>query len=507
MTEAVEFILYKIGLLTRICIRLAGGDVDTAQRCPPRDHEVFRILALIMLATAAYQTAVFTLIGHRIFAADGPFNPAILLVAILISTFIMLIDSFSFMRAGWLSAGEADLARAGLDLRRGWSDQVKKGVSLAVRLILAIALAELLAIFLALIIFAADINVRLTDRFLKENVSGLGTVTMLVDGAIKRAEADVGTQAKRVAALASDMGNLRESAGGTSSNPQVKAAQADIDRSVAVEARAEDDLRAAEAIAADELAGAKGAGRSGQPGRGPRRRAAEERIASARIRVAAATRDIEAGRQRLEVLRKEVTASSDAGQARAAKELPRLEAQLAAEDARLTTARSQLKELVDGRGNAIRHGIESTPDHVPFDGGLIAQIKTLEQIADGDRKIQALIFLIGLVGFGFELAGVLAKLTTHTPTTYAALTVRDNYLGSVRIVDEMAEELDRRAAARAARQTAIPDAPEPDLAPKPSNDNTDALSELLADTGLVAEPPPAAPTKRPRGRPRKATLN
>lgn len=110
-------ILTSIGLLTRLFIRFAGGDVDTARHCPPRDLEVFRILALIMLATAAYQTAVLSLIGHRVFSEDGSFRPLIVLVAALIALFIMLIDSYAFMRAGWLSAGEADLAQAGLQSR------------------------------------------------------------------------------------------------------------------------------------------------------------------------------------------------------------------------------------------------------------------------------------------------------------------------------------------------------------------------------------------------------
>ena len=511
MNDNLEPPRAQIGPFTRFCIRLAGGDVETARRCPPSDLEVFRILALIMLAMAAYQTAILSLIGHRVFSPDGQVSPVIVLVAGLIAAFVMGIDSFSFMRAGWVGAGEKDLARAGLDLRSGWPQQFKVAIAVTVRLVLAIGLAELLAIFLALIIFSADISARLNDRFTRANAAILGTVTKLVDEEIKRGEAAAAAQSIRVAGLTTGVRGLRDSLGDSSTNPRVIAAQGEVDRASAAMTKADEDLRAAEGFAAAELSGVKGPGYSGQPGRGPQRRAAEERIASAKSRLSSTERDLEAARTRLETARSEVSTSNEAVRTRAAGDLPHLETELATEDAKLAAARTHLADLVANRGRAIRRGIESTPEHVPYESGLIAQIRTLDQIADGDRKIQALILLMALVGFGFEMAAVLAKLTTHVPTVFAALTVRDHYMATVQIVDDMAAELDRRAAARQGKSE------EPDGlgieiplsvdVPPPSNDNPFAAASIeippIADELRTSE----EPQKRKRGRPRKQSLH
>jgi hypothetical protein len=80
--------------------------------------------------------------------------------------------------------------------------------------------------------------------------------------------------------------------------------------------------------------------------------------------------------------------------------------------------------------------------------------------------------LIDLTSFGFELAAVLAKVTSYVPTTYAALLARDAYMQVVHIVDEMMVQLNH------------------------GSGETDLFGNSVD---------PLSPPKRPRGRPRKTT--
>lgn len=112
-----------------------------------------------------------------------------------------------------------------------------------------------------------------------------------------------------------------------------------------------------------------------------------------------------------------------------------------AENAELSRLKDELAKLTRGGEQAIGRAIENAPDHVAADNGFLAGISELERIAERDTKIALIILLIDIISFGFELAAVLAKVTSYVPTTYAALLARDAYLRSARIVDEMMTQL------------------------------------------------------------------
>jgi hypothetical protein len=117
-----------------------------------------------------------------------------------------------------------------------------------------------------------------------------------------------------------------------------------------------------------------------------------------------------------------------------------------------------------GGEQAIGRAIENAPDHVAADNGFLAGISELERIAERDTKIALIILLIDIISFGFELAAVLAKVTSYVPTTYAALLARDAYLRSARIVDEMMTQL---------KQSEILPRAAPFPAPDPLGDDSD----------------------------------
>jgi hypothetical protein len=293
--------------------------------------------------------------------------------------------------------------------------------------------------------------------------------------------------------LAQQVATLRQKQIDPSANdPLVQQAQQELNQLMTQKAAADAEVNAAENFASDELAGIRGNPRnSGQAGNGPRRRAAMERLTNAKNHVQQIEKALDAARTRLDNLRRR---SKNTVQPRTEDQLPGFQEALASESSKLADAKSELARLTSGRADAIRRHIDNAPDHVIPDDGFLAQIRALEQIAEADTKIMMVIFLIDFTSFGFELASVLAKVTSFVPTTYAALLARDAYLSSVRIADTIHSELS---------DLDSDGPPEPEIfppeTPGPPPGGPIFPSDPFGSVGLAQ--------KRPRGRPRKTTLN
>jgi hypothetical protein len=188
------------------------------------------------------------------------------------------------------------------------------------------------------------------------------------------------------------------------------------------------------------------------------------------------------------------TPANDTTRQRAHDQLIELEQTLAAEKAQLAVLKDDLAKLTASREAAIRRSVEEAPGHVAPEKGFLQQLIVLGQIADESSRIAAVILLIDLVSFGFELAAVLAKVTSYVPTTYAVLVARDAYMRAVRVVDGMVAELKTR-------ETDPPFSPDIILPGHPLDigETIDVTPAPAPDVGN-SEPQPA---KRKRGRPRK----
>jgi Domain of unknown function (DUF4407) len=479
------------GPFTKLIFKITGVDEETLRLCPPHDWDNVRAIGEIMICTWLYQCALFFIIGDRLFASPGQIRPDVALAAMFIATFIMAIDSYMIMRSGWHLSGIEELKRGGLDVAGGTLARVKAAVFLAIRVALSIGLAQLTAIFVALLIFGADIDARLSERYREANAPLIATATEFVDGAIGRATAAVTAQSEHVASLTAQATTVRQN---EIESPQVQEAQREVARLIEENAKAEQDVKTAETFATNEMAGIKGANsNSGQAGRGPRYRAAMDQLTGAQTRVQKAARELNGARERLDNVRAN-TPANDTTRQRAHDQLIELEQTLAAEKAQLAVLKDDLAKLTASREAAIRRSVEEAPGHVAPEKGFLQQLIVLGQIADESSRIAAVILLIDLVSFGFELAAVLAKVTSYVPTTYAVLVARDAYMRAVRVVDGMVAELKTR-------ETDPPFSPDIILPGHPLDigETIDVTPAPAPDVGN-SEPQPA---KRKRGRPRK----
>jgi len=476
--------------------KIVGVDEELLAQCPQRDRENVLAIAEIMICTWVYQSLVFALIAHQLFGSPGYFRPDFVIVAAALAAFILLIDAYMVMRSSWHLAGEQQLLRfGGLDITGGPMERVKAGFLVMVRIALALGTAQLTAILFSLFLFRADVEAPIQKAWLEANSGLIGQAAALVDGAIRRATEAVTTQTARVNGLAAQVAAVRQNQIDPSANDQ-RQGQDEISQLLAQKAKADDEMRTRQIFATNESAGIKGTeGNTGRAGNGPRYRAAAQQLADAKAHAQDLARELDAARQRLDARAKQLPSANEAIRQRSQDHLPDFERALAAENAKLASLKDELATLIANRENAIRHAIENAPGHVNMNGGFLARLRVLERIAENDSKIAAIILLIDLISFGLEAAGVLAKVTSQVPSTYAALLAGDGHVRTARIADKVSAELNAIGG--------------------PDNDPTDPPPRNGDGAGATSQPdvfgdvtePGSTPPKRGRGRPRKNALN
>jgi hypothetical protein len=490
----------KAGWFKRFCIRIVGADEERLLHfCPQRDQEIVLALALLMLTVWLYQTSLFAIVAHRLFAAPGQIRPELIVASAFIGAIVLQFDGFAMMRTGWILDGIKLLRKGGIDISGGIGERVKFGVFLCIRILLSIGIAQLTAIFLSLLIFGSDITARLQQANLNANAAVTSSSTALVDGEIQRARDAVNAESTQEVALATQVTALRQvQVDPSAGDAQVQLAQQVVAQLLAQKTAADQAVQQSETIASAELGGIKSPETSGIPGDGPRRQAALEAAENAKDQDQQIGAALAAAQTRLDALHSQSLSRSQTTEQQSHAELPAFQNMLAVEDTKLAAMKNALAALEDHRDDAIRTAVEAAPGYVPYNNGLLAQITALDQIAHGNRKIEAVIILVDMTSFGFELAAVLAKVTSYVPTTYAALLARDSYMQVVRLVDEMMTELNASSGKPSRESEIIPPIVPPYAtrrnAARPSPE-TDPFSNPLG--------PLSATPKRRRGRPRK----
>jgi hypothetical protein len=486
------------GPWAKLLLKIGGVDKDVLYQCPQRDWNAIKAACEIFVCTFAYQAALWIGVGHMLFAAPGQIRPDIIIVGLFLATFVLLIDSWMFMHSAWEQAGLQELRRGGIDCGGGTLARIKGAVFLAVRIVLAVGNAQLTAIFFGLLVFAGDINSRLQDDYLKANSHLLAQATTIVNDTIGRATDALNKQVAVVEKLSNQVGILQQGLVDPAVlDPEYQQAQRELQQLLDEKTKADQKLENSQAFAANEYGGIKGdVGNSGRPGRGLRYRAAMEQVENDRAHVNEVSRNVDAARARIDSVRQRAPEANQAALQHSQEQLPVFENELKEENAKRTALKKELDDLVAKRESGIRTAIESAPDHVPFNGGFLARIMVLEHISAEDSKIFLIIALLDVCSFGFELAGVLSKVTAYVPTKYSMIIARDSYMQAVRMADEMMIEL---------KTFGIQNHEAPGVQPSddPFEPGNSAPASAAAGNANGASP---QPVKRGRGRPRKNPL-
>lgn len=491
------------GWLPKFLNGIAGADEDTLKQCPQRDHTNIRSIAMLMLGSLLYQTALFSYFGKIALAPSPEIFPFTILGAFGIAAFILLIDRYVVIISGYHQEGMRTLARGGMDIRGGVLTRSKGFGVLAIRVgVLSVGLAQLTAVFLGLLVFGPDIRAVVESTYLTGNAHLISQATVLIDNAIHRETDAVNGESGRVAALTAQVQKLQQNVVDQgAADPEVAEPQREISELIKRKAAADEAVVAAQNFESSEAGGIKAnSANSGQVGKGPRWAAAVKEVADAKAYAQQITQQLHDARGRLDALRQQASAKDRTVVLQSRDQLPPLETSLTVENAKLAELKSELAKMITGRDQSIREIVNNAPDHVGYNDGLLAQIAVLEQIAQRDQKIKFVIILIEVVSFGLELAAVMAKVFGNAPTTYAALLARDVFMDSVRLVDEMTDELKKR-------EGGASDDPSPSPGDLPNGGTPSsggaAAPSLSESKDEPAPPQPPQPLKRKRGRPRK----
>jgi hypothetical protein len=438
--------------LTKLLIYIGGGDPETLARCPKAERDHILLLALIPLCVFLYQAGIYGLTAHYLFAAPQTFRPDLILVGIFLAVFFLVQDAYVFNRAGSYAAGAFELG-----LRATRASIAKTASFTVARLVEAVGVSQLCAIFFALILFSHDIGIPIKKEWLHEDAALIAAASQPIDAEIRRQTDVVNKQAELVTQLTGQVSTLQQrQVDPYAGNMEMQQAEVELKALLDQRVAAGDAVAAAGLFASNELAGIKGSPQnSGKPGKGPRRAAALEQLKNAQDRANSLESDIGAARGRIDALRKQLDANSTT--AKPEGELPAYKQSLAEARDKLNALEAQLRELVNGRDAAIQAAVETAPDYVPYDDGLLHRIVVLEQIVNSDRNVFLMVLLIDLTALGLELAGVLAKLTVYIPSSYNALLVHDTTLR----IDEIADNLKKRYDDRDADPTTPPESPAP----------------------------------------------
>lgn len=485
----------KFTTFQKLLLKIAAVDEETLHQCPQRDIDNALAVGEIQAFVFLYVTGLFSLTSHRIFALPGgTFRPELVLASAFLGLFLTLLDSYLFIRSGWFYNGIEQLKIGGLDISGGIWMRVKHGLALAVRAVLSVGLSLLTAILLSLVLIT-DISFQIENHWRASNALLIATASARIDAEIARATEAVRAETAHVATLAAQVEALRQAEIDPGSTLSL---QQEITQLLAQKAKAEENLNSAQKFASDELAGIKASpGNSGRAGAGPRRRAALEQVANAQAHLQEITRSLDAARNRLESAREKPDVGGAARRQQAHDQLPGFERTLAEEKARLVPLKDALARLTQGRGDAIRAAIVKAPNYVPFDNGLLAQLKLLKKASDEDPTLKWFIFLIELTSFSLEFAAVLAKVTSFAPTVYSIILARDAYMAAVRTVDVMLAELNPEPPTE-------PPGPAIVMPRTAANDNRTRHGLAAGQHPFSSfDDPPPTPPKRPRGRPRK----
>ena len=417
------FSLRRFGAFTRFQCRIAGVDAELMEECPDRDLSNVKTLFWLLAAVWLWQFALFTAVAHMMLSRPDHLRPELFAAGAVLASIILLIDSYVIVRTSWSLQGMKELARGGLELGSTFAARFKNGLFVSLRVLVTIGMAQLLALFLAILMFGKDIQADLDRRFREFNGDLIGKITAQVDGVIGALADDQKATAGLLAAAVTEESMLRRtSVDPTSDDPEVKLGVERASQLNASKVELERELSEAQKFAADELAGVKNSkGNSGRPGEGPVRRAARERVANAQAKVASAAREFAATEERISKARDKAAAGSDARRDAALGKLSSSTSSREKLEKRLGEIETALATHRDSREQMIRDRVEADPSFVGLGNGFLANYQALQRIAKEDESVVPVILLLDFVLFSIDLAAVLAKLATFIPSTYATL--------------------------------------------------------------------------------------
>jgi hypothetical protein len=527
---------------TRFQMRLVGVDAKEMEGCPQRDIDMVTTLFWVMAGVWLWQSIVFSLTLHMVLASPSEWRPALIAVALLLATIILLYDSYGIMMPSWTAHGLEELKRGGIELEVPLLQRIANASWLTLRLMAAVVTSIMITLFCSLQVFERDIaeeSARAARDANKELVAG-------VEARFNRQLADLDEDRARLAqnrdALIAEDAQLRRrlEADREENDPLVRPLADGLTRLEAEKTEAETTLRQAEARAADELGGTRTAETTGIPGNGPRAQAARQRVEAARRAVEAKAQELNEARAQLTTTRAQRRGeyAQQAGDAQT--RLTELQSAKEEAERKLKANTEERARLIGDHGKTIHAELDLDPMRATAVNGFLGKVKALWRLS-GDPVIGFVTVLFDIFFFSIEMAAIVSKLATFVPSTYATRLARTEHFRAALEAQMLARDLrDLSDAYEAPAETldldvplaegeapVAPEAPQPEArnpappptppsAPLPNGRDTGKTLDIFTNGGKgsspkMPEPHPPGNGKMPpsgndaprkRGRPR-----
>jgi hypothetical protein len=394
---------------------------DILADCPDGDVRVVRSLAILMWLSFGWECILFANAAHIMLTSDGAWHIHLVAVAVLMALIVLLADSLIFISSAWTTHGIAELERTHkFKLPRSPSDHVKGATLLGGRFVMALLIANFMAVTTGLVAFEKDINRILWDRYLLANASLFSAAAGREDGELQKNKAAQQELSGLIAQLEAEEKGLRSlSLEPKVDDSEIKLALRAVAAAQAAKAAADADLKSAEVHSARERGGqCKLGGVSCRPGAGPRWRAAQERIAASEREVAATSRNLDSAQQTLDRLSAAQKVEGRRREGLADTRLAEVMQHKAKLERQAAALRTEYSKRFAARETTIRSAVERDPQRVPRPDGLLARLQALHELSK-DESIRLALYGFDAILILLELAAVMGKSFALIPMTYA----------------------------------------------------------------------------------------
>jgi hypothetical protein len=411
----------RIGWFDRLLMSPTLVHYDILAKCPEGDARVVRFLSILMCLSFCWEVILFSNAAHIMLASDGTWHIGLFAVAVLMGFIVLLADAIVFIAGSWHTHGLAEVERTHeFKLPRTRVDHAKGGALIGGRFVMALLIANFMALTTGLLAFEKDIDRILKSRYLSANAILFSEGAQREDTELQKNKAGQQERGGLVLQAEAEEKSLRAlSLEPKVDDSELKLALQRVASAQATKVAADADLKSAEVHSARERGGeCRVPGVSCIAGEGPLWRAAQERIAASEREAAAASRALVEAQRSLREL-------SDARNSEARRKEAMAQIRLAEVTARKGELERQIAALAEAYGkrlasreSSIRAAVESDPRYVPRADGLLARLQALNELSK-DESIAHALYGFDAILILLELAAIMGKTFALIPMTYA----------------------------------------------------------------------------------------
>jgi hypothetical protein len=406
----------RLGTLSRLITLPTLVHMDILSTCPDGDIRVARMLGVLMWLSCTWECVLFSNAARVMLSPDGSWQPAFIGLGLIIAMIMLLADAIVFIAASWHAHGLSEVERTHeFKLPTTRAGRLKNASLFGGRFVMAVLIANFMAVTTGLLAFEKDINRILEQTYQTANANLLFEAAQRENAELQKSKASQQELAALIPPMEAEERALRIL------NLEPKLDEAELRLALQRVATAQ----VAKAAAERNLKTARLNLIRQRPGDWSGWRPSQELVNIAERDASAARRAVDEAQRRVEEI-------VDARNTEARRKENLASTRLAEVTARKSDIERQLAELkaayelrsVSREAN-IRGMVERDPRYVPRNDGLLVRLQALNELAK-DPSIAYALYGFDAILMLLELAAIMGKTFAFIPMTYATRIVEQD---------------------------------------------------------------------------------